>query len=626
MAVGGKRVSADGLREVYRDIGRHIDELKNGLTEKANASDLSATAVAVDDLGRRAESLDETLEEVVDSLESEQEDVARLKQLLAGKADAASVADLMTKSDVHDTDIMNHHNQIKSYAEPSEYDMLAASIDEIERKIKNIEATKADETASAEIRVAVDQLSNEKTSAEDVKRAFESRFDTRSFGLEVAMDEAERDIAGIKTDVLNIQSNLADAQESIAAKIGQPSTNPTGSAGQVLSTNGDGTTQWVDQTLPSDEQVGDAVADWLDDHPEATTTVADGSITVDKLDGDLQSAISNNTVAADNSIYADEMRLATESIESVGECIYKRVRAWQKNFPKLTQYASCFTSDDGIGFAFFTDPHNLSSETYNVSRFGFEKQLQSIGDIYNNTPAEFIVSGGDWLNTGHTLEEAIALCGCIPKLLRRFISDDCYAIAGNHDLNIEGTRGGSLTEPELANLWFGTDVGYYTVETKNCTCYLFDSGYVSTEMTAYRWGQVDWFATKLRGMSKDHAFGIIHMVKQHGEHTDLADNLTRIADAYNRKETIVLNGKSYDFSASTGTFHFMIAGHEHCDRADTLNNIPTIITKASNYGYCVDCCYADFEDSVLHMIRFGDGETRDQPIIPNNGYQINTNI
>lgn len=55
---------------------------------------------------------------------------------------------------------------------------------------------------------------------------------------------------------------------------------------------------------PTPEQVESAVNTWLDDHPEATTTVEDGSITMAKLDGivrgavedvaDLKSAISNS--------------------------------------------------------------------------------------------------------------------------------------------------------------------------------------------------------------------------------------------------------------------------------------------------------------------------------------------
>ena len=39
------------------------------------------------------------------------------------------------------------------------------------------------------------------------------------------------------------------------------------------------------------EEIEQAVSDWLDDHPEATTTVQDGSITKAKLDNDLQESV-----------------------------------------------------------------------------------------------------------------------------------------------------------------------------------------------------------------------------------------------------------------------------------------------------------------------------------------------
>ena len=39
------------------------------------------------------------------------------------------------------------------------------------------------------------------------------------------------------------------------------------------------------------EDVKSSVEDWLDDHPEATTTVQDGSITREKLHSDLQDVV-----------------------------------------------------------------------------------------------------------------------------------------------------------------------------------------------------------------------------------------------------------------------------------------------------------------------------------------------
>lgn len=42
-----------------------------------------------------------------------------------------------------------------------------------------------------------------------------------------------------------------------------------------------------------------AVSGWLDDHPEATTTVQDGSITKAKLDNNLQETVDDVTALKD---------------------------------------------------------------------------------------------------------------------------------------------------------------------------------------------------------------------------------------------------------------------------------------------------------------------------------------
>ena len=60
-----------------------------------------------------------------------------------------------------------------------------------------------------------------------------------------------------------------------------------GAEGDLLTSNGDGTTSWK----PFDEAVTNIVVDtvneWLENHPEATTTVMDGAITPAKLDNEL---------------------------------------------------------------------------------------------------------------------------------------------------------------------------------------------------------------------------------------------------------------------------------------------------------------------------------------------------
>lgn len=56
-----------------------------------------------------------------------------------------------------------------------------------------------------------------------------------------------------------------------------------GTDGQILRTRGNGHTEWVNVGQPTDEQTEQAVSDWLNDHPEATTTVLDGSLTIEKF-------------------------------------------------------------------------------------------------------------------------------------------------------------------------------------------------------------------------------------------------------------------------------------------------------------------------------------------------------
>ncbi len=74
-------------------------------------------------------------------------------------------------------------------------------------------------------------------------------------------------------------------QDEIDAKIPWP-VDPApqyGSLGQVLGTLQNGLTEWVDPVVVTSEIAGPLIEDWLDDHPEATTSVLDGSITTQKL-------------------------------------------------------------------------------------------------------------------------------------------------------------------------------------------------------------------------------------------------------------------------------------------------------------------------------------------------------
>lgn len=93
---------------------------------------------------------------------------------------------------------------------------------------------------------------------------------------------------------LTVAGAAADAQatgEALRFKANMPVENNEpvdGTDGQVLATNGDGTTRWVDFAEPTPEEITEAINNWLAEHPDATTTVQDKSLTADKFRDELK--------------------------------------------------------------------------------------------------------------------------------------------------------------------------------------------------------------------------------------------------------------------------------------------------------------------------------------------------
>lgn len=89
---------------------------------------------------------------------------------------------------------------------------------------------------------------------------------------------------------LSLENKVEYTTEALGNRVPFPSFSYSkyGTENQVLSTNGDGTTKWVDPIEPTDEQASTYISQWLSQHPEATTTVLDGSITYAKLANDVK--------------------------------------------------------------------------------------------------------------------------------------------------------------------------------------------------------------------------------------------------------------------------------------------------------------------------------------------------
>ena len=102
------------------------------------------------------------------------------------------------------------------------------------------------------------------------------------------LNKNSENIENLKEDVTEAQLSIQDHSTSISTltvdlshKVNSPIND--GTMGQVLSTNGNGTTTWKTVGTPTDQQTANALSAWLNEHPEAVTTVQDGAITKAKL-------------------------------------------------------------------------------------------------------------------------------------------------------------------------------------------------------------------------------------------------------------------------------------------------------------------------------------------------------
>lgn len=124
----------------------------------------------------------------------------------------------------------------------------------------------------------------------------------------------------IDNSIESIANDLdAEISRSISAenrKVNKPDNIPDGTSGQLLRTNGDGTTEWVSVGTPTDVQVGVQVENWLNAHPEATTTVQDNSIVLEKINDSLKGLLINPDTFSGNNDYQKLQAAIDRAIEN----------------------------------------------------------------------------------------------------------------------------------------------------------------------------------------------------------------------------------------------------------------------------------------------------------------------
>lgn len=639
-------------------IRQDLTRLADVVRTRAAVNDVGAVAALADITEGRVDELAEAVAGLADGTELERvrEIAETMAAKVATKAEANDLAHLAMKADELRLEMIALADKIRTKAEAVELAHTALSMEDfsercdwIERKLDlkadtvDIMGIAADEEErEKEVRRDMAMLALRLEAGEAIAETENLRADVESefagaaklneiADMHVAMDSLRTTQETHGSTILTLMSTDATMAEQISGKVSKPSGGSDGTSGQVLSTNGDGTTAWVNPFSPSGEQIGEAVADWLGDHPEATTTVEDGSITREKLSSDVNDALDDAANGGDAETLAAALVISGDMAHRVDgrdRCAANLAGQYRR---QLFTYANWFM-DDGLGFVFFTDPHSVSNRVYGTQEDQMLKQLRDIRVIYENTPARYVLCGGDWLNMYHTAEESAGLVGRVPNLLRSEIGERCYTVCGNHDTATErpAVAGEYLSQRDLARLWFDSNVGYYAIEGEDHTVFMFDSG--PTELTSqyqqmndYDLAQAQWLATKLISNTKPHLMGVIHVLARDNENGWFATVVTGMLDAFNRRAAYTVNGYTYNFAGTTGTFHFMMAGHFHTDDVYTRNNIPVIYTTHCINRLLVDCCYADFDHALLRMERIGsDGESRIVPIIPTGGSTAGT--
>lgn len=263
-------------------------------------------------------------------------------------------------------------------------------------------------------------------------------------------------------------------------------------------------------------------------------------------------------------------------------------------------------------FFFYTDQHLLGTgNSITTFKPKLKQWLSTILKAYNESPANFIVSGGDWLNWSDDSDVAQYKMGYIDGVVNKLFKNH-YMVLGNHDTNYQGTT--RFDNSTITNLWF-REYGrnYYKFNGYNSKNYVLDTG-DGNYMNAYEWNQLDWLANELSSDDPSHATIFMHIVWNEGNVKPMADNITKLVKAYNDHTTITLNSITYNFTNKTGHVDYILSGHEHADLNDNVNGVLCIAT--TTFAYYTqqpnfDMVFNDYDNHKAHFIRFGSGEDRE---------------
>lgn len=298
---------------------------------------------------------------------------------------------------------------------------------------------------------------------------------------------------------------------------------------------------------------------------------------------------------------------------------------------KCTQFSALMYGDtiadvtapsDCESFLFFTDPHLCEFSEWQSRCQEYIAQIQK---YYNSTPTTFCLCGGDWLGNSDLPETACFKLGYIDGFMHSMF-DNCYMLVGNHDTNYQGkltpessTYTTRLSNQSIRNLWYRDGKAYYEINGAHTRFFCFDTGIENQSLTTfsdYGYEQAKWFASNLMTNTSEHVAILAHILYPLAVGTlqPLTALVLQIAEAFNNRTSITVNGNSYNFAGKTGKVEFGLFGHSHADGEYTHNGIPCIMTTNVRHdesvGPSFDLVFVNYDDDEINLIRVGSGSNR----------------
>ena len=222
------------------------------------------------------------------------------------------------------------------------------------------------------------------------------------------------------------QAPIADgaggwAWGDVDAKDGQDGYSPTVALTEledgvrITATNKDGQSSAVVRNGVATQAMID---DWLDRHPEATTTVQDGSVTMGKLSADVKSQL--GTRANHNYLYNSEQAEGTSTFIELFQKVKNEVMdEYRGNIDKIPIILCTDQHGALTGSKAVFDAINSCVNWYDISKFF------NLGDTVSSNYGTYTASTDEFTING-TLENAITALSSIPM-------DKQVNVFGNHD-------------------------------------------------------------------------------------------------------------------------------------------------------------------------------------------------